>query len=91
MSQVRPLTSQERAQVQTFPPGFTFLGTKTAQEQMIGNAVPVALGEFVGRAIAEYMLEGSLPNEYSDELVPSVYVQIPERALRPRSVSIKFV
>lgn len=91
MSQVRPLTSQERAQVQTFPAGFKFIGSKTAQEQMIGNAVPVALGAFVGRAIAEYMVEGPLPNEYSDELVSSDYVQIPERALRPSSFAIKSV
>lgn len=83
MDQVRPLSAEERAQVQTFPAGFKFLGPKTAQEQMIGNAVPVALGEFVGRAIAEYEMEGSLPNEFSNELISSGDVVIPERALKP--------
>lgn len=83
MNQVRSLTAHERAQVQTFPKWFRFLGPKTAQEQMIGNAVPVALGEFVGRALAEYLESGPLPNEFSDELIPSRLVQIPERALRP--------
>ena len=54
---LRPLTTRERSMIQTFPPGFVFLGSKTAQEQMIGNAVPVKLGEYVGRCIHEYMAE----------------------------------
>ena len=83
MDQVRPLSADERAQVQTFPAGFKFLGPKTAQEQMIGNAVPVALGEFVGRAITEYEIEGSLPNQHYNELISSGDVVIPERALKP--------
>jgi DNA (cytosine-5)-methyltransferase 1 len=83
MSDVRPLTAQERAQVQTFPKDFQFLGTKTAQEQMIGNAVPVALGSFVGRALSEYAAEGELPNSFSNALVASTEVIVPERALKP--------
>lgn len=51
---VRPLTTLERAQVQTFPKSFKFLGSKTAVEQMIGNAVPPALAKFVGKAILKY-------------------------------------
>lgn len=51
---VRPLTTLERARLQTFPVNFKFFGTKTALEQMIGNAVPVELGRFVGRSILEY-------------------------------------
>jgi DNA (cytosine-5)-methyltransferase 1 len=52
--EVRPLTTSERAQVQTFPKSFKFLGNKTSVEQMIGNAVPPALAKFVGRAIIKY-------------------------------------
>lgn len=89
MNEVRPLTPDERAQVQTFPKGFRFLGPKTAQEQMIGNAVPVALGEFVGRALLEFEKEGALPNEYSNELIPDLGVIIPERALKPLEQSIR--
>ena len=48
---LRPLTTQERARVQTFPKDFIWLGTKTRQEQMIGNAVPVNLAKFVAQAI----------------------------------------
>lgn len=48
---VRALTSKERSFIQTFPNGFVFTGTKSAIEQMIGNAVPVKMAEFVARHI----------------------------------------
>ena len=54
---VRPLTTQERALVQTFPSNFVWVGKKTDLEQIIGNAVPVKLAEFVGKCITEYLLE----------------------------------
>ena len=41
----------ERSMIQTFPEDFSFDGTKTDIEQMIGNAVPVNLGYFVADAI----------------------------------------
>lgn len=40
--------------IQTFPEDFSFDGTKTDIEQMIGNAVPVNLGYFVADAIFRY-------------------------------------
>lgn len=58
-SGVRPLTTAERAQIQTFPEGFFFGRSKTAAEQMIGNAVPVELSAFVARALADYLRERS--------------------------------
>ena len=51
---IRPLTTKERSMIQTFPETFRFSGTKTEQEQMIGNAVPVKLGEFIAEAIWQY-------------------------------------
>lgn len=58
---IRPLTTEERSRVQTFPEDFVFLGNKTDKEQMIGNAVPVNLARFVGQAINEYI-------QYKDSL-----------------------
>lgn len=84
IDQVRPLTTAERAQVQTFPKNFKFLGTKTAQEQMIGNAVPVALGAFVGSALLEFAVEGELPNELSGGLIPYDDVVVPDKPLKPK-------
>ena len=51
---VRALTVLERSYVQTFPESFKFEGTKTNLNQMIGNAVPVKLAEYIARAIIEY-------------------------------------
>jgi DNA (cytosine-5)-methyltransferase 1 len=48
---VRALTSKERSFIQTFPNDFEFTGTKSAIEQMIGNAVPVKMAEFIARHI----------------------------------------
>jgi DNA (cytosine-5)-methyltransferase 1 len=52
---IRPLTTQERSMIQTFPKDFKFIGTKTGMEQMIGNAVPVNLAKFVGDSIMVYL------------------------------------
>ncbi|MBQ9875249.1 MAG: DNA cytosine methyltransferase [Thermoguttaceae bacterium] len=45
------LTSRERSLIQTFPEDFKWVGTKTEVEQMIGNAVPVKLGQFVAETV----------------------------------------
>jgi len=45
----------ERSYIQTFPKTFVLNGSKTNLEQVIGNAVPVKLGEFVARALNEYI------------------------------------
>ncbi len=53
--EVRPLTTLERARIQTFPRSFKWSGTKTDVEQMIGNAVPVKLAEFVAGTVMNYL------------------------------------
>lgn len=57
LEKIRPLTTLERARIQTFPSDYQWVGTKTNIEQMIGNAVPVKLAEYVGKAIKKYMAE----------------------------------
>lgn len=52
---IRPLTTMERAEVQTFPKDYMWTGSKTEIEQMIGNAVPVNLALYVANAINEYV------------------------------------
>ena len=54
---LRPLTTIERSYIQTFPTDFVLNGTKTDLEQVIGNAVPVKLGEFVANCINEYIAD----------------------------------
>lgn len=52
---IRPLTTKERALIQTFPENFILDGTKTNLEQIIGNAVPVKLGEYIAWHFHNYI------------------------------------
>ena len=56
---LRPLTTIERSYIQTFPKSFKFEGSKSDLEQMIGNAVPVKLAEYVARCILDYIEDQS--------------------------------
>jgi DNA (cytosine-5)-methyltransferase 1 len=53
--EVRPLTTLERSYIQTFPEDFCWIGSKTCKEQMIGNAVPVKLGQYVAECILQHI------------------------------------
>jgi DNA (cytosine-5)-methyltransferase 1 len=57
---IRSLTTAERALIQTFPKSFKFPGSKTDSEQVIGNAVPVKLAEYVGTRLASFIREESV-------------------------------
>lgn len=59
---IRPLTTLERAEVQTFPHDYHWVGNKTNIEQMIGNAVPARLAEYVGNAIQQYITDNAHQN-----------------------------
>jgi DNA (cytosine-5)-methyltransferase 1 len=52
---LRSLTTRERASIQTFPESYLFPGTKTDVEQVIGNAVPVALARYVATHLHAHM------------------------------------
>ena len=56
IDKVRPLTSLERARIQTFPASYKFNNcNKTDIEQMIGNAVPVKLASYVAHNLMLYI------------------------------------
>ncbi|OWT58447.1 DNA cytosine methyltransferase [Candidimonas nitroreducens] len=51
----RPLSVQEYARIQQFPDDWVFCGSIADRYKQIGNAVPVGLGEAVGRAILAHI------------------------------------
>lgn len=51
----RPLSIQEYMRVQQFPDDWVVCGSMSDQYRQIGNAVPVGLGEAVGKAIRAHM------------------------------------
>jgi len=51
---LRPLSIQEYKRIQQFPDEWVVCGKVTDQYRQIGNAVPVGLGEAVGRAILSH-------------------------------------
>lgn len=72
---VRPLTTKERSLIQTFPEDFIFNGTKTDLEQIIGNAVPVKLAEFVANCINEYIKDKQENKQISVGQLELVYAE----------------
>ena len=51
--------------IQTFPASFKLGGSKTEVEQIIGNAVPVKLAEYVALRLKEYLSSKNYPS-YSE-------------------------
>ena len=51
----RPLSVEEYKRIQQFPDDWVVCGSRADQYRQIGNAVPVGLGEAVGRAILAHM------------------------------------
>jgi len=62
---IRCLTTLERALIQTFPADYKWTGSKTDMEQMIGNAVPVKLAEYVATNLKNHL--DSNTNIFSNE------------------------
>jgi len=50
-TETRPLTVREYARIQSFPDDWAFIGSMASQYRQIGNAVPVNMGFYIGRAL----------------------------------------
>jgi DNA (cytosine-5)-methyltransferase 1 len=72
--QLRPLSVQEYAAIQTFPVGFTIAGNITDKYRQLGNAVPCRFA----KAVAEHLTafdEGRLTARDREEMRFSRYVE----------------
>ena len=71
---VHVLSSMERAQIQTFPDDFILSNIKSKDQVLIGNAVPVKLGEFVAKALKSGLKSG-FPKSEQPLLMPQSYLK----------------
>lgn len=71
-TEVRPLSVEEYKRVQGFPDDYRICGDLTDQYKQIGNAVPLALGEAIGRTILADM-EGRTTDARWDDFPYSRY------------------
>ena len=55
--QARSITVKEAAILQSFPNDYIFLGSDAYKYKMIGNAVPVLMGEAIAQAVAKVLME----------------------------------
>ena len=67
--ETRPLNVREYARIQTFPDEWQFAGSVSAQYKQIGNAVPVNLGFYMGKA-ARAILDQNYDNEQFELIEP---------------------
>ncbi len=51
--QNRALSTREGARIQGFPDNYVFVGSKTSKNLQIGNAVPIALSDALGKEISK--------------------------------------
>lgn len=65
---LRSLTTAERARIQTFPAQFKLPGCKTDVEQVIGNAVPVKLAQYVAQHLIGYMQASANAKPFANQL-----------------------
>ncbi|MFZ0927848.1 MAG: DNA cytosine methyltransferase [Syntrophobacteraceae bacterium] len=87
----RLLSVQELARLQTFPDGYQFVGNRQSVQRQIGNAVPCALGELLGREIRRQFLgerdigrqlnliprrQADCPQEHPLDPVPESYLNL---------------
>lgn len=90
---LRPLTTRERASIQTFPNSFQLPGSKSDVEQVIGNAVPVELAQYIASCLLEYIeqteknLDAHEHRSFASQLFepsPPPYMPAPKRAKTSR-------
>jgi DNA (cytosine-5)-methyltransferase 1 len=84
----RRLSIDEKLRLQTFPAGYRLSGDARSKDRQIGNAVPCAIGEFLGFEIRRQLLGSSTLARAS--LIPAARPDCP-KAERRRPVPKEFL
>jgi len=87
-SKIRPLTTKERSMVQSFPESFILTGNKTHDEQIIGNAVPVKLAEYVALRLKEYINAKNAVVYNTKEQMPGI-IKERKRKFRAKATALR--
>jgi DNA (cytosine-5)-methyltransferase 1 len=82
---LRPLSIREYARLQQFPREWTFAGGPPQQYKQIGNAVPLGLGEAIGRALARTMTAAAPGTRSAGVTCPNKGL-LKRMAERPRTI-----
>lgn len=73
---VRPLSVRECARLQGFPDEWIFSGSMNRQYLQVGNAVPVPLGEAVGRAVLAVTDTAKQPRQDGSEIDHALFLAV---------------
>lgn len=81
--QNRSLTPREAARVQSFPDWYVFSEAQTHAFRLIGNAVPPLVGEAVGQAIRNYLVDTTEANAVAHRTGPGTTMGLTPPAPAP--------
>ena len=81
LKKIKVMNTKERSLIQTFPKKFNFLGKKTFDEQLIGNAVPVNMAKLIGESIFD-LIKSKKKNTQTDLFGENLLI-LPNEVLKP--------
>jgi DNA (cytosine-5)-methyltransferase 1 len=88
----RLLSIEELSRLQTFPRGYTIVGSRRSAHRQIGNAVPAAIGELLGLELRRQLCGDRvrrslrlLPERRSDCPPPGHIARVPRKYLKLRA------
>jgi DNA (cytosine-5)-methyltransferase 1 len=82
--ELRPLSVSEYARIQQFPDDWVFAGSTSRKYEMIGNAVPLGLGEAIGKRLVQ--LIGRRKSRFLCRTVICANEELGKRVAKPHTI-----